>query len=81
MTVGGAHGKWLCGASELLRLRNVVRRFRQVADGCVPQSAAVTLGLLEGHVRHRLIGGHGVPSDPNEHTQELMGAVGRMVSR
>ena len=41
----------------------------------------VGLGLLDGHVRHCLIGGHGGPSDPEEQAQELMGAVGRMVSR
>lgn len=41
----------------------------------------VALGLLDGHVRHCLIGGHGGPSDPSEQAQELMGAVGRMVSR
>lgn len=41
----------------------------------------VGLGLLDGHVRHCLIGGHGGPSDPDEQAQELMGAVGRMLSR
>jgi DNA-binding FrmR family transcriptional regulator len=41
----------------------------------------VALGLLDGHVRHCLIGGRGGPSDPDEQAQELMGAVGRMVSR
>src|SRR6266700_272931 len=41
----------------------------------------VALGLLDGHVRHCLIGGHGGPSDPQEQAEELMGAVGRMVSR
>ena len=41
----------------------------------------VALGLLDGHVRHCLIGGQGGPSDPDEQAQELMGAVGRMVSR
>jgi CsoR family transcriptional regulator, copper-sensing transcriptional repressor len=41
----------------------------------------VGLGLLDGHVRHCLIGGHGGPSDPDEQVQELMGAVGRMLSR
>jgi CsoR family transcriptional regulator, copper-sensing transcriptional repressor len=41
----------------------------------------VALGLLDGHVRHCLIGGHGGPSDPGEQAEELMGAVGRMVSR
>ncbi len=41
----------------------------------------VGLGLLDGHIRHCLIGGHGGPSDPYEQAEELMGAVGRMVSR
>jgi len=44
---------------------------------CAPQG----LGLLDDHVRHCLIGGHGGPTDPDEQAQELMGAVGRMVSR
>ena len=41
----------------------------------------VALGLLDGHVRHCLVGGHGGPSDPDEQAKELMGAVGRMISR
>jgi CsoR family transcriptional regulator, copper-sensing transcriptional repressor len=41
----------------------------------------VGLGLLDGHVRHCLIGGHGGPTDPEEQAQEVMGAVGRMLSR
>ena len=41
----------------------------------------VALGLLDGHVRHCLIGGHGGPTGPDEQAEELMGAVGRMVSR
>ena len=41
----------------------------------------VALGLLDGHVRHCLIGGHGGPDDPGEQAEELMGAVGRMISR
>jgi len=41
----------------------------------------VALGLLDGHVRHCLVGGHGGPSDPDEQAEELMGAVGRMLSR
>lgn len=41
----------------------------------------VALGLLDGHVRHCLVGGHGGPSDPDEQAAELMGAVGRMLSR
>jgi DNA-binding FrmR family transcriptional regulator len=41
----------------------------------------VALGLLDGHARHCLIGGHGGPSDPDEQVEELMGAVGRLMSR
>jgi DNA-binding FrmR family transcriptional regulator len=41
----------------------------------------VALGLLDGHVRHCLVGGHGGPSEPEAQADELMGAVGRMVSR
>ena len=41
----------------------------------------VALGLVDGHVRHCLVGGHGGPTDPNDQAEELMGAVGRMISR
>jgi DNA-binding FrmR family transcriptional regulator len=41
----------------------------------------VALGLLDGHVRHCLIEGHGGPDDLSEQADELMGAVGRMLSR
>jgi len=41
----------------------------------------VALGLLDDHARHCLIGGHGGPDDPEDQVQELMGAVGRMLSR
>ena len=41
----------------------------------------VALGLLDTHVRHCLIDGQGGPIDPEEQAAELMGAVGRMVSR
>ncbi|MFY9588401.1 MAG: metal-sensitive transcriptional regulator [Actinomycetota bacterium] len=41
----------------------------------------VALGLVDQHVRHCLVGGHGGPSDPDEQARELMGAVGRMLSR
>lgn len=40
------------------------------------------LGLLDGHARHCLtVGGEGVPETPEERADELMGAVGRMLSR
>jgi DNA-binding FrmR family transcriptional regulator len=41
----------------------------------------VALGLVDGHVRHCLVEGHGGPADPQEQANELMGAVGRMMSR
>jgi CsoR family transcriptional regulator, copper-sensing transcriptional repressor len=41
----------------------------------------VGLGLLDGHVRHCLVGGHGGPTDPDDQAEELMGAVGRLLSR
>jgi DNA-binding FrmR family transcriptional regulator len=41
----------------------------------------VALGLLDGHARHCLIGGHGGPTDPDEQVAELLGAVGRLLSR
>ena len=41
----------------------------------------VALGLLDDHARHCLVGGHGGPTDPEDQIHELMGAVGRMLSR
>jgi DNA-binding FrmR family transcriptional regulator len=41
----------------------------------------VALGLVDGHVRYCLVEGHGGPTDPEEQAAELMGAVGRMLSR
>ena len=41
----------------------------------------VALGLVDGHVRHCLVKGHGGPQDPETQASELMGAVGRMLSR
>jgi DNA-binding FrmR family transcriptional regulator len=41
----------------------------------------VALGLLDGHARHCIAGHGGGPTDPDEQVQELMGAVGRMLSR
>ena len=40
----------------------------------------VALGLVDGHVRHCVVGGHGDGS-PEQLTEELMGAVGRLVRR
>ena len=41
----------------------------------------VALGLLDDHARHCLVGGHGGPTDPADQVDELMAAVGRLVSR
>ena len=41
----------------------------------------VALGLLDGHARHCLMGHGGGPTDPDAQVEELMGAVGRMLSR
>lgn len=40
----------------------------------------VALGLVDGHARHCLIGGHGGPDDPDAQADELMGAIGRLMS-
>ena len=37
--------------------------------------------LLHFLARHCLIGGHGGPAEPDAQVDELMGAVGRMLSR
>ena len=41
----------------------------------------VALGLLDDHARHCLAGHGGGPDDPDDQVQELMAAVGRMLSR
>jgi DNA-binding FrmR family transcriptional regulator len=41
----------------------------------------VALGLLDGHARHCLAGEGEGPDTPGAQVDELMGAVGRMVSR
>jgi len=49
----------------------------------------VSLGLLDGHVRHCMqegdaagaSGASGAPADPGEQVDELMGAVGRLLRR
>ena len=40
----------------------------------------VALGLLDDHVRHCVVGGHGGPDDPDEKVREVMAAVGRLVT-
>ncbi len=41
----------------------------------------VALALLDGHARHCLAGHGGGPTDPDEQADELMSAVGRLLSR
>ena len=41
----------------------------------------VALGLLDGHVRHCLVGGHGGPTGPDAQAEASMSAVGRLLSR
>ena len=40
----------------------------------------VALGLLDDHVKHCVIEGHG-PGSPEELTDEMMGAIGRLLNR
>src|ERR687892_2420735 len=39
----------------------------------------ISLGLLDGHARHCMLGEGEAPADPKEQVEELMGAVGRLV--
>jgi DNA-binding FrmR family transcriptional regulator len=39
----------------------------------------ISLGLLDGHARHCMLGEGEAPEDPDEQVGELMGAVGRLV--
>ena len=39
----------------------------------------ISLGLLDGHARHCMLGEGEAPEDPQEQVDELMGAVGRLV--
>ena len=41
----------------------------------------VALGILDDHARHCLVGGAGGPANPDDQVEELMTAVGRMLSR
>ena len=41
----------------------------------------IALGLLDGHTRHCLMGEGAAPTEPSAQADELMGAVGRMLSR
>ena len=41
----------------------------------------IALGVLDDHARHCMRGKGGAPKDPDLQVEELMGAVGRLVSR
>jgi DNA-binding FrmR family transcriptional regulator len=41
----------------------------------------IALGVLDDHARHCMRGKGGAPKDPDVQVEELMGAVGRLVSR
>jgi CsoR family transcriptional regulator, copper-sensing transcriptional repressor len=41
----------------------------------------IALGLLDDHARHCMQGKGAAPSDPDAQIDELMGAVGRLLSR
>jgi len=41
----------------------------------------VALGLVDGHARHCLAGGKGGPKGADAQADELMAAIGRMMSR
>jgi DNA-binding FrmR family transcriptional regulator len=41
----------------------------------------ISLGLLDDHARHCMRGKGTAPSDPDAQVDELMGAVGRLLSR
>ena len=41
----------------------------------------ISLGLLDGHARHCLLGEGEGPSEPDAQVDELMGAVGRLLGR
>ena len=81
-------------AGRLARIEGQVRGIARMVDDdryCIDiltqisaiQAALdkVALGLLDGHARHCLAEGGGGPTDPEERVEELMGAVGRLLSR
>lgn len=58
--------------TRLSRIEGQVSAIRSALD-------KVGLGLLDGHTRHCLAGGHGGPTDPDERADEQMQAVGRLL--
>jgi len=80
-------------ASRLARIEGQVRGIQRMVDDeryCIDiltqisaiQAALdkVALGLLDDHARHCVVGGQG-PAQPQELTDELMAAVGRLMRR
>ena len=39
----------------------------------------ISLGLLDDHAHHCMLGKSGAPRDPEDQVDELMGAVGRLL--
>jgi len=79
--------------SRLRRIEGQVRGIERMVDedryciDVVTQISAiqaaldkVALGLLDGHARHCVVGG-AADGDPDELTNELMAAVGRLMRR
>jgi CsoR family transcriptional regulator, copper-sensing transcriptional repressor len=48
-------------------------------SACRAALEQISLGLLDEHARHCMLGDGEAPEDPGEQVQELMGAVGRLV--
>jgi DNA-binding FrmR family transcriptional regulator len=67
-------------------VQNMVEEDRYCIDVLTQISAVqaaldkVALGLLDDHVKHCVIEGHG-PGNPDELTDEMMGAIGRLLRR
>jgi DNA-binding FrmR family transcriptional regulator len=80
--------------NRLARVEGQVRGVRGMVDedryciDVITQISAIqaalektALGLIDGHVRVCMASGGGAPTDFDERTNELMGAVGRLVKR
>jgi DNA-binding FrmR family transcriptional regulator len=91
-----AHGYTENKASHLKRLRRIEGQVRGV-QGMVEEDRycidvltqisaiqaaldKVALGLLDEHVKHCVVEGHG-PGSTDELTEEMMGAIGRLLAR
>ena len=80
--------------SRLAKIEGQIRGISKMVDGdrycidIITQISAiqgalgkVELSLLEGHVRHCLLGHGGGPETPEEQTAEVMHVVARMMSK